>query len=67
MVVLNVAGLTLIFMSKTKVLTITDFARMGGIARARSMSKEERVEAARRAGQGNKGKSRKPKQKENHQ
>jgi hypothetical protein len=37
-------------------LTITEFARLGGKARAAKLSKQELVEAARKAGQGNKGK-----------
>ena len=42
-------------------LTIKEFARLGGLARAKRMTPEERAEAARKAGQGNAGKKRKPK------
>ena len=42
-------------------LTIKEFAKLGGLARAASLTPEERIEAARKAGQGNRGKKRKPK------
>lgn len=32
-----------------KVLTITEFARMGGIARSKSLTRDERVKAAKKA------------------
>jgi hypothetical protein len=34
-------------------------ARLGGLARAAALTKKERIEAARKAGQGNLGKKRK--------
>jgi len=46
-------------MAKGKLLTITEFARMGGNARAEKMSKQERKESARHAAQARWGKSKK--------
>jgi hypothetical protein len=41
-------------------MTVQEMARLGGLARAAALTKEERIEAARKAGQGNKGKKRTP-------
>jgi hypothetical protein len=50
-------------MAKGKALTLTEFARMGGKARAQKLSKDERQESARRAAQARWAKKKGAKQK----
>jgi hypothetical protein len=42
-------------------MDVKEFARLGGLARAKKLTKEQLIEAARKAGRGNAGKKRKPK------